>query len=128
MANKIHIQRFYDIGACSDGIIQFTRAFGAEVEVTEDNCRAMAGKLNFAFGADRLLTGRQREVYLALADADDARIAPQVEEVKRQVVEAKTIGEIQEALREKDRVMAPLMREREVNQAIWFARAYNTES
>lgn len=126
MARKIHINRFYDIGACSDGIIQFTQAFGSEIEVSEMNCRRMAGKLNFAFGADRLLEGKQREVYLQLALADDARIAPLIAAASKPLGEAKNTPEIVAALKFKDEHMAPLMREREVNQAVWFSIAYNT--
>ena len=135
---KINLSEFERIGACEDGFKHFRAAFGDEVEVTEDNCRLMAGKLNFNFGAGLLLVGRQKEAYFAVV-GPAAEVATRAMEASRALwdkdLDAASVGANKEsyeqalrrALHARETREAPIRRGLEVLQAVEFAKAYNLE-
>lgn len=125
---KISLADFEAAGVCTDGFIHFRAAFGDEVEVTEANCRAMAGKLNFAFGAEKFLTGRQqvefRRVVVPAAEVAAERMRISMEQFESALIKG---ADFVEALKERETREAPIRRAHETLQAIEFARCYNLD-
>lgn len=131
---KISLDTFREAGVCSDGFMHFAAAFGHEVEVTPETCAAMVGKLNFAFGADVFLKGRQREVYLARAREADKITTPKREAIDHKYEAEMAAWRLKPSLevlaaisQDRDAAYAALIRERETQQAQWFCEAYNAE-
>lgn len=128
VARKINLDQFREAGVCSDGFIHFAGAFGSEVEVTEENCRRMAGKLNFAFGADVFLKGAQRVEFQRRMVEWNERAKYRWEMARDNYYDAlnNRVSLIM-AVAAREMVEAPLRREGEIAQALAFCYAYNME-
>jgi hypothetical protein len=128
MAKKINLDDFREKGVCSDGFMHFAAAFGHEIEVTEEACRRMAGKLNFAFGASVFLNEAQQREYLRVVAASAAEAGRLLAESREQYDrEFKVSQDLQRAVEQREERDAPIRRAHQITEAIEFARCYNLE-
>lgn len=140
MTRKINLKDFEAAQVCPEGFKHFRAAFGEEIEVTEANCRRMAGLLNFNFGAGVFLKGRQAAAYFAVvgpaAEYAAKLMSESASEFERDLTSARFTTHnkemyeqaLQVALASREAREAPVRRAHEIKQAVEFARCYNLES
>lgn len=129
MTRKIYYSDLVRAGVCDDGLKAFHERWPQGAEVNEENCAELRYVLNFQFGAEVLLKGRQQELFVALTDEERAKYKSRLDEIESQY--ASEIARGREnmvlAVQRREAEMKPLVEHWKRFVAVTFAQCYNVE-